>query len=86
MIVEFFANQQNTNLAVQAIPGTGVTAITIIDVFMFTTNLGPQRTGRILLDVDGNGYVLDFTLTEEAIDQRSVQGYAKQENPDTVET
>lgn len=83
---EGFAHSASTVLDVQAKPGTGVTTILVNDVRFIHSNLGPQRLGDIVLTVDGDTYIIRFIFTEEAIDQRTVQGHTKQYNPETAET
>jgi len=86
-ISEGFAHSSSTVLSVQAKPGAGTTAIVVEDVRFIHSNLGPQRLGDIVITVDGtNVYIIRFTFTEEAIDQRTVQGYTKRYNPETAET
>lgn len=86
-ITEGFAHSGSTVLSVQAKPGTGTTSVVVNDARFIHSNLGPQRLGDIVLTVDGTDvYIIRFTFTEEAIDQRTVQGHTKKYNPETAET
>jgi hypothetical protein len=83
-LTERFSHIQNTTLGVQGRIISGITDLTINDVLFLQTNTGPKRTGEIFLTVDGDNYVISFTLAEEAIDIRTIQGYTKQRNPDAT--
>ena len=83
-VTERFAHLQNTALSVQGRIITGITTLVIDDVIFLHSNLGPQRAGQLFVTVDGLTYLIDFTLTEEAIDIRTVQGYTKQRNPEAT--
>lgn len=85
-ITEGFAHSSTTVLGIQGKPGTGVTDVIVNDVRFIHSNLGPQRLGDIVVTVDGNVYLIRFIFTEEAIDQRTVQGHTKRYNPETAET
>ena len=79
------AHGQSTTLEVQARPIANITTLNILDARFIHTNLGPQRLGDVVIEVDGDIYLVRFTFTEEAIDQRTVQGYTKKRNPETSE-
>lgn len=87
--LEQFGAGQGVILGIQileAIPGDSDNHLEIIDIQIDQTNLSPKRTGQIIFKAMTitKPAVLKFDLTDEAYDQRTLQGYAKKRNPDAV--
>jgi hypothetical protein len=83
--VEQFGAGQGVILGIQArLEGVFATQLSIIDIHLDQTNLTPKRTGYVTLSVNGREFTWNFSLTDEAYDQRTIQGYAKKRNPDAV--
>lgn len=78
---EQFTAGMGTILGVQAEIQSGITDLTLIDMHIDQSNLAPERTGTVLLAVDGVVYRITFRFTEEAFDQRTQEGYTKRKNP-----
>jgi len=78
---EAFGHHQSTALGVQVRSIANVTTVVLNDIRFLHTNVGPQRRGVVVVTIDGDQYTLDFTLTDEALDQRTIQGYTKQRVP-----
>mgnify|MGYP001297316751 CR=1 FL=1 len=78
---EQFTSGQGTILGIQAGIISGITTLAIVDIHIDQSNLVPERTGSLLLDVDDVLYLLSFSFAEEAFDQRTQEGYKKIRNP-----
>lgn len=82
---EQFGAGQGVILGLQArLEGVFATELVIVDIHLNQTNLSPKRTGFIILRINGRDYTWNFSLTDEAYDQRTIQGYAKKRNPEAV--
>lgn len=94
---EQFGAGQGVILGVQATGSSDHVAfedLQIRDIHLNQTNLAPKRTGAITVLIVANQGLGDpsllielqfrFDLTDEAYDQRTLQGYAKKRNPEAV--
>jgi hypothetical protein len=80
-ISEQFTAGMGTILGIQASPQSGITDLTVVDIHINQSNLAPERTGTVLLSVDGVLYRITFRFADEAFDQRTQEGYTKRRNP-----
>lgn len=84
-VAEAFGHSRTTILGIQLRAINNITTLVVRDIQFHATNLGPLKAGTLLMDIDGVTYRIHFTLSEDALDQRTLQGFTKQRNPEYSE-
>jgi hypothetical protein len=85
MIAEVTTRRYGTTLNLRATPRAGITTVGIVEAYLIQSQLGSERVGRLVLDVDGDLYAIVFRFTDEALEGRTIQGFTKTRNPETKE-
>jgi hypothetical protein len=76
-VSEVFLTGQGLVINVQYTATFGIFALIVVEMFLHQNNLSPERSGEIILSVDGVGYRVKFTLTDETMDKRTLMGQTK---------
>lgn len=80
-VSELYTAGLGTILGVQATPQENIGSLVVLDVHINQSNIAPERSGIVLLSIDGILYRVAFRFAEETLDQRTQEGYAKKRNP-----
>ena len=76
-VSEVFLTGQGLVINIQYTATSGVLFLVVTEVFLHQNNLNPERSGEIILNVDGIGYRVKFTLTDDTFDKRTLVGQTK---------